>query len=79
MTSYRVTFTERKPGETANDYNDRVIRHAAKWYNTHLKDVKLDEDKTGIKVVLLTNDMGNKEKAKQEGLLAYTGTSYCFK
>ena len=26
-----------------------------------------------LKVVLLTNDMNNKRKAKEEGLLAFTG------
>ncbi|XP_072040262.1 exosome complex exonuclease RRP44-like [Amphiura filiformis] len=71
---HRETFTDRNPGETANDYNDRVIRQAAKWYNSHLKAVT--QDKAGIKVVLLTNDRANKEKAQQEGLLVYTVHEY---
>ena len=34
----RETYEERKPGESANDRNDRAIRTAAKWFKEeHLK------------------------------------------
>uniref|UniRef100_A0AAQ5X0P2 Exosome complex exonuclease RRP44 n=1 Tax=Amphiprion ocellaris TaxID=80972 RepID=A0AAQ5X0P2_AMPOC len=61
------TFIEREPGESANDRNDRAIRVAAKWYSQHLKTSESDTD--GLKVVLLTNDQGNKQKAEESGLL----------
>lgn len=64
----RDTFIEREPGETANDRNDRAIRVAAKWYTEHLK---TPSDAEGLKVVLLTNDQGNKQKAEESGLLVY--------
>lgn len=63
--SYRETFIEREPGESANDRNDRAIRVAAKWYSEHL--AKPDDPK----LVLLTNDVANKQKAEESGLLVY--------
>lgn len=65
----RETFIEREPGESANDRNDRAIRVAAKWYSQHLKTPESDTD--GLRVVLLTNDQGNKQKAEESGLLVY--------
>ncbi|CAG5119546.1 unnamed protein product, partial [Candidula unifasciata] len=59
------TYIERKPGESANDRNDRAVRKAVAWYVDHLKE-------SGIEVVLLTNDMENKRLALQEQLKAYT-------
>ena len=41
---------------------------AAQWYGGHLG--KAPEG-AGLKVVLLTNDRGNKEKAEESGLLTY--------
>lgn len=67
--SSRDTFIEREPGESANDRNDRAIRVAVKWYSQHLKTSTSDAD--GLKVVLLTNDQGNKQKAEESGLLVY--------
>lgn len=67
--SSRETFIEREPGESANDRNDRAIRVAVKWYSQHLKAYEADTD--NLKVVLLTNDEGNKQKAKENGLLVY--------
>lgn len=60
---YRETYIERNPGESTSDRNDRAIRMAAKWYNTHLN---LDHIK--IKTVLLTDDAQNRELAKNEGI-----------
>uniref|UniRef100_A0A8B9JV80 Protein DIS3 homolog n=1 Tax=Astyanax mexicanus TaxID=7994 RepID=A0A8B9JV80_ASTMX len=70
---HRETFIEREQGESANDRNDRAIRVAAKWYTDHLsKAPNVGE----LKVVLLTNDRANKEKAEQSGLLAYRCEEY---
>lgn len=71
---HRETFIEREPGESANDRNDRAIRVAAKWYSEHLKTSKADPD--GLKVVLLTNDQGNKQKAEESGMLVYKFEEY---
>uniref|UniRef100_A0A8C5GMX7 PIN domain-containing protein n=1 Tax=Gouania willdenowi TaxID=441366 RepID=A0A8C5GMX7_GOUWI len=65
----RETFVEREPGESANDRNDRAIRVAAKWYSQHLNTAETQAE--GLKVVLLTNDQGNKQKAEEGGLLVY--------
>ncbi|XP_039995125.1 exosome complex exonuclease RRP44 isoform X1 [Xiphias gladius] len=71
---HRETFIEREPGESANDRNDRAIRVAAKWYSQHLKTSESGTD--GLKVVLLTNDQGNKQKAEESGLLVYKCEEY---
>uniref|UniRef100_A0A8D3DIK5 Exosome complex exonuclease RRP44 n=1 Tax=Scophthalmus maximus TaxID=52904 RepID=A0A8D3DIK5_SCOMX len=71
---HRETFIDREPGESANDRNDRAIRVAAKWYSQHLKTFECDKD--GLKVVLLTNDQGNKQKAEESGLLVYKCEEY---
>ncbi|XP_071786889.1 exosome complex exonuclease RRP44-like isoform X2 [Asterias amurensis] len=68
---HRATYSERKPGETANDYSDRLIRNAAKWYQDHLQ-----QGKKPVSVVLLSNDKANRDKALEEGLLAYTVHDY---
>uniref|UniRef100_W5UC01 Exosome complex exonuclease RRP44 n=1 Tax=Ictalurus punctatus TaxID=7998 RepID=W5UC01_ICTPU len=70
---HRETFVEREQGESANDRNDRAIRVAAKWYTEHLsKSASAAE----LKVVLLTNDRANKEKAEQSGVIAYRCEEY---
>lgn len=56
----RDTYVERVRGESPNDYNDRMIRVAALWYNKHLDDK--------IKVLLLSSDEANKAKAINEGI-----------
>ncbi|KAM9804414.1 exosome complex exonuclease RRP44 [Neosynchiropus ocellatus] len=71
---HRDTFIEREPGESANDRNDRAIRVATKWYSQHLKTSESGND--GLKVVLLTNDQGNKQKAEDDGLLVYKCEEY---
>ncbi|KAF7656750.1 hypothetical protein LDENG_00036550 [Lucifuga dentata] len=71
---HKETFIEREPGESANDRNDRAIRVAAKWYTQHLKISEADADE--LKVVLITNDQGNKEKAVESSLLAYKCEEY---
>jgi exosome complex exonuclease DIS3/RRP44 len=64
----RETYIEREQGESANDRNDRAIRISTKWYSDHLNNTPTDKR---LKVVLLTNDRGNKEKAEESGLLTY--------
>ncbi|KAM4592060.1 exosome complex exonuclease RRP44 [Odontesthes bonariensis] len=71
---HRETFIEREPGESANDRNDRAIRVAVKWYSQHLKTLESDTD--GLKVVLLTNDQGNKQKAEDNDLLVFKFEEY---
>lgn len=56
----RDTYVERIRGESPNDYNDRMIRVAALWYNKHLDDK--------IKVLLLSSDEASKAKAINEGI-----------
>uniref|UniRef100_A0A8C5GMY8 Exosome complex exonuclease RRP44 n=1 Tax=Gouania willdenowi TaxID=441366 RepID=A0A8C5GMY8_GOUWI len=70
----RETFVEREPGESANDRNDRAIRVAAKWYSQHLNTAETQAE--GLKVVLLTNDQGNKQKAEEGGLLVFKCEEY---
>ncbi|KAF8782291.1 Exosome complex exonuclease RRP44 like protein [Argiope bruennichi] len=69
---HRHTYTERKPGESSNDRNDRAIRNAVKWYREHLK----LSNGSDIDVVLLTNDKENSKKAEEEGLTVYTFAEY---
>lgn len=74
---YRDTYVERKPGETANDRNDRAIRTATKWYDEHLQQSQLNIPKAKrIRVVLLTNDAKNREIAQNEGILAISVDEY---
>ncbi|KAI7810659.1 putative exosome complex exonuclease RRP44 [Triplophysa rosa] len=70
---FLYTFIEREQGESANDCNDRAIRVAAKWYTDHLAKATWGRP---LKVVLLTNDRANKEKAEQHGLLVYKCDEY---
>uniref|UniRef100_A0A671TQF3 Exosome complex exonuclease RRP44 n=1 Tax=Sparus aurata TaxID=8175 RepID=A0A671TQF3_SPAAU len=72
--SWNSQFHVCEPGESANDRNDRAIRMASKWYSQHLKTSETGAD--GLKVVLLTNDQGNKQKAEDNGLLVYKCEEY---
>ncbi|CAG8448990.1 9810_t:CDS:10 [Diversispora eburnea] len=67
---HRDTYIERSKGETPNDRNDRAIRSAVRWYSLHLKKASYGNKK--IDVALLTDDVANREKAKAEGLLAFS-------
>ncbi|XP_033115744.1 exosome complex exonuclease RRP44-like [Anneissia japonica] len=75
---HKDTFIEREGGESANDYNDRAIRNATSWFNGHLDRCKRhpDHQNDHVKVVLLTNDQANREKAIGDGLQAYTIHEY---
>ncbi|GMJ07855.1 Rrp44 homolog A, EMBRYO DEFECTIVE 2763 [Hibiscus trionum] len=65
---HKDTFVKRMDGETPNDYNDRAIRVATRWYQTHLG--------TTTTVLLITNDRENKRRATEEGISADTIQSY---
>ncbi|XP_043927988.1 exosome complex exonuclease RRP44 [Protopterus annectens] len=68
---HRETYVEQEQGESANDRNDRAIRMVVKWYNQHIR-----KGRHNLKVVLVTNDRNNKEKAVGVGLEAYTCEEY---
>ncbi|XP_054809171.1 exosome complex exonuclease RRP44 homolog A [Prosopis cineraria] len=65
---HRDTYIKEMSGETKNDRNDRAIRVATQWYQSHLGDA--------VKVLLITNDRENKRKATEEGVLAETVESF---
>ena len=56
------TYVKRAEGETINDRNDRAVRHAAKWYQEHIPRKKCPA------IVVLTNDRGNLQKCKADGV-----------
>ncbi|KAI1347610.1 RNB domain-containing protein [Xylaria sp. FL0043] len=71
---FRVeTYVNRKADETINDRNDRAVRHAVKWYNDHLGEVKSKDIPV---TVMLSDDRGNLEKAKQEKVPAINLRDY---
>ncbi|KAJ7319939.1 hypothetical protein JRQ81_019450 [Phrynocephalus forsythii] len=70
---HKETYIEQEQGENSNDRNDRAIRVAAKWYDGHLDKLQNEEK---ARVVLLTNDRKNKERAVEEGIIAYTCEEY---
>ncbi|KAI1265751.1 RNB domain-containing protein [Xylariaceae sp. FL1019] len=57
------THVTREQDESINDRNDRAVRRAVKWYNDHLIQTKAKKIPV---TVMLTDDRGNLEKAKQE-------------
>ena len=67
------TYVTREEGESINDRNDRAVRRAVKWYGDHLAKTKA---KKLPAVVMLSNDRGNLQKAKQEGIEACSLTDY---
>ncbi|KAF3440890.1 hypothetical protein FNV43_RR19176 [Rhamnella rubrinervis] len=65
---HKDTYVKEMDGESKNDRNDRAIRVATQWYQTHLGDA--------TPVLLLTNDRENKRKAIEEGISAETVETY---
>uniref|UniRef100_A0A0E0K8A6 Uncharacterized protein n=1 Tax=Oryza punctata TaxID=4537 RepID=A0A0E0K8A6_ORYPU len=65
---HRDTYVKEMVGESPNDRNDRAIRVATRWYQSHLGE--------NVKVLLITNDRDNKRKAIEEGINAETVESY---
>ncbi|XP_062904510.1 exosome complex exonuclease RRP44 [Mobula hypostoma] len=71
---HKDTYIEQEQGEGANDRNDRAIRVAVKWYNEHFK--KSQSSSVHVQVILMTNDRKNKERAVEDGLVAFTCDEY---
>ena len=69
----KETYIERKAGETANDRNDRAIRVSCAWYEKHLKE---SEPTSKISMVMLTDDVANRDIAVKEGLKAFNLQDY---
>ncbi len=76
----RNTFVLRKPGESPNDRNDRAIRKIAQFYNEHLKQQSKKKKIYNfisnilllVSIVLLTDDIANRDFARQDGLIAFS-------
>ncbi|KAH8346137.1 hypothetical protein KR067_006464 [Drosophila pandora] len=78
---HKDTYADREPDESANDRNDRAIRMATKWYDDHIKASQSSKDlertgKTARRVILLTDDAGNRAKAEAEGILVASAAEY---
>ncbi|KAF5369035.1 hypothetical protein D9758_002962 [Tetrapyrgos nigripes] len=62
----------REEGETPNDRNDRGIRNATAWYNTHISlthpPIRGQTQAALPTVVLMTEDAANRQKAEQAGI-----------
>lgn len=65
---HKDTFVQDMASESKNDRNDRAIRVAAQWYQSHLGGA--------AQVLLITNDRENKRKATEEGISAETIEAY---
>ncbi|XP_065073059.1 exosome complex exonuclease RRP44 [Ochlerotatus camptorhynchus] len=70
---HRDTYLGKGVGESANDRNDRMIRKAAAWYGKHIKQ---EDPKNKVRVVMLTDDVENRRKAKEDGLLVSSVADY---
>lgn len=71
---------EREPRETVNDRNDRAIRKAVSWYESHISESQKARSKNDrVRVLLLTEDAANRDKAINEGLIAATGEVLFFR
>ena len=65
------TYTEQK-SESANDYNDRLIRRVCEFYHKHV-----NEHVSQCSVLLLSDDKENREKSVQEhGIMALSTREY---
>lgn len=67
------TYVRREPEETINDRNDRAVRRGVQWYHEHLKEAVKDSG-GNIAVVMVSNDKGNLEKGKREGVICCSST-----
>ncbi|EDW83411.1 uncharacterized protein Dwil_GK22331 [Drosophila willistoni] len=78
---HKDTYADREPNESANDRNDRAIRLATKWYDTHLINSQSSKsfERSGqstTRVILLTDDAGNRSKAESEDILVASAAEY---
>ncbi|KAF7800188.1 hypothetical protein EIP86_011435 [Pleurotus ostreatoroseus] len=66
------TAVVREEEESPNDRNDRGIRKATSWYNTHISfarpPIRGQERQALPTVILLTDDVANRQKAEKEGI-----------
>ena len=69
----KETYIERQPGESSNDRNDRAIRVACKWYREHLQEGAAT---AGIDVVMVSDDIKNKELGNKEGVKSFSLEAY---
>lgn len=73
---------DREPGESNNDRNDRAIRFACNWYDGHMIDAQTkrlfnsNKQTSLTRVILLTDDVANYQKAKAEGVLVANTEEY---
>ncbi|KAL3629670.1 Exosome complex exonuclease RRP44 A [Castilleja foliolosa] len=65
---HKDTYVKIETGESPNDRNDRAIRVATQWYQNHLGGA--------VRVLLITNDIENKNKALKDGIHVETVESY---
>ncbi|KAJ8513325.1 hypothetical protein OPV22_003759 [Ensete ventricosum] len=65
---HKDTYVKEMVGESPNDRNDRAIRVAALWYQSHLG--------VNTQILLITNDRENKRRAIEEGISSETVESY---
>lgn len=74
---HRETYGgESVSGESPNDRNDRAIRTASGWYGRHL--ASLGQPFDGVRVVMLSNDVGNRERKDPKDLYeALSLAEYC--
>lgn len=70
------TYIERLPKESSNDRNDRAIRKSVSWYENHLKKSLKERGDGKLKIVLLTDDVENRKKALNEGIVAFSVAEY---
>ncbi|TCD60755.1 exosome catalytic subunit dis3 [Steccherinum ochraceum] len=74
------TAVIREEGETPNDRNDRGIRKATAWYNSHISlarpPIRNQPKPVLTTAVLLTDDVANRQKAEAEGLKAISVRRY---
>ena len=71
---HKQTFVSQRIEESTNDRNDRAIRVSVEWYNQHLLAQK--QEILSSRVILLTNDRDNRQKAMSCGIEAYTILEY---
>ncbi|PSS31962.1 hypothetical protein PHLCEN_2v2289 [Hermanssonia centrifuga] len=74
------TAVVREEDESPNDRNDRSIRKATSWYNTHLSLARppiQGQPRIALPaVVLLTDDAANRQKAAQDGIKCMSVRKY---
>ncbi|KAL1924470.1 uncharacterized protein VTP21DRAFT_4124 [Calcarisporiella thermophila] len=71
---HRETYIEKLPNESPNDRNDRAIRTATKWYSEHL--AKLAKGGRPVAAVMLSDDVANCSKAREDRVLACSVRDY---